>query len=320
MKVCVTGGSGFIGLRLVDTLTKNGYEVTVLSRQASRTGPAVHRVVLADLTSADCRLDRFVESCEIVFHCAGEVREAAQMRSLHVGGTRRLLAAVVREAAQRGQSIHWVQLSSVGAYGPPDGPVNTERVVTEMTPTRPRGEYEVTKTESDELVIQACERGLMSYSIVRPSNVFGSGMPNQSLRHLAAAVRRRLFFYVGRAGAVATYVHVDDVVEALRRCGADDRAKGRIFNVSNDCLLEEMIEGMASACGVTRPRLRLPERAVRVAAQVIGKVIEIPLTPERINALVARTRYPYLTLEHELGFTPQFSVPETVGEVVLPRS
>ena len=130
-------------------------------------------------------------------------------------------------------------------------------------------------------------------------------------------MRRGPFFYVGRPGALATYVHVDDVIEALMRCGTDHRAKGKIFNISNDCLLEEMVNGIASSFGVARPWLRLPESSVRVATHVISKFARIPLTQERINALVSRTRYPYLKLELELGFSPRISVPETFGEVVL---
>ena len=94
-------------------------------------------------------------------------------------------------------------------------------------------------------------------------------------------------------------------------------AKGKVFNISNDCFLEEMVDGIASALGVARPWLRLPESPVRIATHVISKFTRIPLTQERINALVSRTRYPCLKLEQELGFSPRISVPETIGEVVL---
>jgi len=106
------------------------------------------------------------------------------------------------------------------------------------------------------------------------------------------------------------------VVKVLRLCGSDDRAKGQIFNVSNDCLLEEMVQGIACAFGVPPPRLRLPEWFVRSIVGVTSKVVPIPLTQQRINALVQRTRYPYYKLERELGFTPRKSVPSVIGEVL----
>jgi len=105
----------------------------------------------------------------------------------------------------------------------------------------------------------------------------------------------------------------------LRRCGSDPRAVGKTFNVSNDCLLEEMVEGIASALNVRRPWLRLPEWLVRAVVRVASKAGKVPLTQEGINGLVRRTRYPYFKLEQELGFTPRISVPEAMGAVVLAK-
>jgi nucleoside-diphosphate-sugar epimerase len=316
MKIAITGASGFIGRRLIDALGRQGCTIRVLSRTTQPQLSAGIEVVKGDLTSPECPVDQFVRDCETIFHCAGEIRDVAAMRLLHVDGTQRLLQAVLKEAARRGCKIHWVQLSSVGAYGPPQGNASAERVVMEDTLMYPVGEYEVTKVLSDELVIQSSASGLMSYSIVRPSIVIGAGMPNKSLRALGTMVRKGLFFYIGRSGAVAPYVHADDVAAVLQLCGTDPRGKGKIFNVSNDCLLEEMIGGMAAALGVRRPWLRLPEAFVRAFARAANGVVPIPLTPERINALVARTRYPCDKLEKELGFIPRIPIPGIIGEVL----
>jgi nucleoside-diphosphate-sugar epimerase len=316
MKIAATGGSGFIGRRLVDALVSQGHMVNVLSRNAESAPRTGVGTIQGDLTRADCPLEEFLRGCEVVYHCAGEVRDTARMRELHVEGTRRLLAAALAEAARQGRAVHWVQLSSVGAYGPVQGSARAERVVTEETPTRPVGEYEITKTVSDELVIRSCKPGLMSYSIVRPSNVFGAGMSNGSLYALGKMVRKGLFFYVGPPGAIAPYVHVDDVVEVLRLCGTEQRAKGMIFNISNDCRLEEMIGGMAAALGARSPRMRLPERLVRLAVRVMSLVAPLPLTQARIDALVGRTRYPCRKLERELGFIPRRDVPGAMAELL----
>jgi len=315
MNVAVTGASGFIGRRLVDALNQQGHAIRILTRRAECPFPAEISVV-GDLTLADCPCRKLVAGCDVVFHCAGELRNRSAMRLLHVDGTRRLLQAARREADERARPIHWVQLSSVGAYGPPEGKRQRERVVTEETLTRPSGEYEVTKTQSDEMVMQASTPGVISCSIVRPSNVMAADMPNGSLRSLGAVIRKGQFFYIGCHGAVATYVHVDDVVTVLRLCGSDDRAKGQIFNVSNDCLLEELVGQIARCMGVRRPWLRLPEPLVRMVAGCADRVMRSPLTQSRIDALVARTRYPHVKLERVLGFRPQISVPDAIGETL----
>jgi len=317
MKISVTGGNGFIGRSLVDALSQKGYKVKVLSRYADYKPPTGIELVQGDLISTDCPIDQFIANSTIIFHCAGEVRNDAKMRSLHVDATQRLLDVALSEASKRGRIIHWVQLSSVGAYGPPPGGAHSERIVTEESETFPVGEYEVTKSIADELVMQACKTGLMTFSIVRPSNVYGRNMPNQSLRSLGDMIRKRLFFYIGKPGAVATYVHVDDVVEVLLRCGLDQRARGEVFNISNDCMLEDLINGMSIALNVAHPTLRLPEPLVRAIVSVVTKVTTIPLTQERIDALVSRTRYPCHKLESKLDYNPKIPVASSIGEALL---
>lgn len=119
------------------------------------------------------------------------------MHALHVEATERLIIAAKRSARQSGMPVHWVQLSSVGAYGPVLEKANSERIVTEETASAPVGVYECTKTLADELVMSSVENGVFSYSILRPSNVYGSGMPNGSLRQWARLIKAHCFFYVG---------------------------------------------------------------------------------------------------------------------------
>lgn len=314
MQACVTGANGFIGKSLVDALYRQGFTVKVLTRRSGGVFQDGIQVVRGDLASPDCPLARFLAGCDVLFHCAGEIRDVSAMQLLHVDGTQRLLQAALQESAQTGKKIHWVQLSSVGAYGPPQGTAPTDRTVTEDTPTRPVGEYEVTKTKADELVLQASEDGVMTYSIVRPSNVFGPKMSNQSLRGLIEMVQRGLFFYVGRHGAVATYVHVDDVVAALMKCAVEPKAKGRIYNLSSDCLLEDLIKHIASSLGVRLPWLRIPELLIRTAVGLVEGWVRIPLSQSRINALVSRTRYPADRIVSELGFNFSRPLPAAIED------
>jgi nucleoside-diphosphate-sugar epimerase len=185
MQVCVTGANSFIGRYLVKALFHQGHLVRVLTRQNGNIFPANVQVVTGDLTREDCALDQFMNGFEVLFHCAGEVSDIQVMRLLHVEGTKRLIQSALKECARAGQTVHWVQLSSVGAYGPPHGRPQTDRVVTEDTISHPANEYEVTKTIADELVIQASKSGAITYTILRPSNVFGTKMTNQSLRTTA---------------------------------------------------------------------------------------------------------------------------------------
>lgn len=311
MKVVVLGANGFIGTRLVDRLIESGRDVKVLTRSQGKTKNLKAEMFVGDLRDPQLDVDGLLDGCEVVFNCAGEINNVALMHELHVAATSRLLEAISRKATADNK-IHWVQLSSVGAYG---SVPEVERIVTEETEVNPKGEYEVTKTAADEKIISLSKGGGFTFSILRPSNVFGAGMPNNSIRQLIGIVRRRLFFYVGINEPIVTYVHVDDVVSALILCGFDKRASGEIFNISNDCSLRELIEGIAHSLSVPVPFLRIPKVLIRSAVTVLSVVTKGMITQERVNALTSRTRYPTTKLKQKLNFEPEKYVPEYIAKI-----
>jgi nucleoside-diphosphate-sugar epimerase len=315
LNVCVTGGAGFIGRHLVRALLGRGDHVTVLTRNPG-SGPEHAKVFEGDLLGPVGRLADFIGNADVIYHCAGEVKDRASMHRVHVDGTRNLLDAAAAVALRSGKPIHWVQLSSVGAYGPPAGRARDERWVTEQSATSPAGDYETTKTLADELVRDCCRSndGLTA-TILRPSNVFGPGMTNQSLFALMRMIKSGKFFYIGSRRSVATYIHVDDVVAALIAGATDARARGRVYNISNDCLLTEIVDALADAMKVARPRWCVPEAPLRAIVRLANGLVNIPLTDERISALVKRTHYSTELIRQELGWAPKRYVPEAMVEL-----
>jgi nucleoside-diphosphate-sugar epimerase len=214
MIVAVTGASGFIGSALIDKLMARGDTVRVLTRQASGRWPRGIAVHVADLTDPGAlpALSAFCDGADVLFHCAGDYRDDSRMAALHVSGTQRLLQAA---RGRVGPPLHWVQLSSVGAYGP-----HRDGIVTEDSPLAPVGPYETTKTESDRLVLAEVAAGRLVATLLRPSTVFGPSMPNQSVFQLIGAIDRGRFFFIGPPGASANYISFAGVVEALLLCAS----------------------------------------------------------------------------------------------------
>ena len=296
MDVAITGGTGFIGSRLAAAHLARGDRVRLLTRRAPPARPPLPPGAswcAGDLRDPAADLAAFAGGADVLYHCAGVLRDPRAMAAVHVGGTRRLL-----EAAE-GRVGRWVQLSSVGVYGP-----RRDGEVTEESPIRPVGPYEVTKAAADDAVGAAHARGRIVAATLRPSIVFGPGMPNGSLRALIRMVERRLFFFVGPPGASANYVPAESVVEALMICGAHPAAAGAVFNLSDHATLEEFVGWIAEERGVAAPRARLPEAPVRAASALLRLVPGWPLTPSRVAALTTRARYPATRLERTLGFRP----------------
>ena len=307
MLAAITGGTGFIGKKLVARLLERGDTVRLLTRSVTpgeNSLPVeIHSCDL--LTAGVADISTVLDGVEVLYHCAGQLRDTNIMRALHVDVTHKLV-----EAAS-GRVGHWVQLSSVGVYGSA-----AQEVITEDSILAPVGEYEITKAESDQIVVEAANRGGFSCSVLRPSNVFGAGMSNQSLFSLIAMIERGLFFYIGRPGASANYLHVNNVVEGLICCGTMRAAKGRTYNLSDHCAMERFIAIIARALGKDAPRLRLPEPVVRALVRLLGDIPGVPLTEARVNALTSRAVYPNTRIERELGYCHQVTMEKGLLELL----
>lgn len=311
MIVAISGSTGFIGSRLVARHLELEDTVRILTRRPVKTLklPESCQIFHADLTDSIEKLVPFVEGVDVLYHCAGEINNPSQMHAVHVGGTSNLLQAAA------GKIGRWVQLSSVGVYGP-----QRAGVVTEETSLNPQGLYETTKSESDHLVIEASQKELIRFSMLRPSNVFGPEMRNQSLRQMIRMIQKGLFFFVGSAGASANYIYVNNVIEALLLCGRQKSAEGQVYNLSDYQPLESFVGHIAQILGRRPPRLRLPSRLLKPITQLAHFIPGFPLTPARINHLTTRVRYSIERIQKDLGYRHPVTMEEGLQRLIKERS
>lgn len=306
MKIAITGATGFIGGKLVAHYQALGADVHVLTRRTDR--PCQHGAISHCLDLATAGYEEFysfLEGADIVYHCAAEIGNPAVMRQVNVDGTDKLLKAAA------GRIGRWVQLSSVGAYG-----VQREGIVNEQTALNPLGVYEISKVESDALVAKAALAGSFEYSILRPSNVYGTQMRNRSLFALMGIINRGLFFFIGAPGMKANYIHVDNVIAALLLCATHPQASGQTYNLSDQRSMEQFVATIAEALQVPVPTLRLPEGPMRLCAQAFGRIPRFPLTAARVAALTVKSTYSYEKIQRELGYRHEISMEDGIRQLV----
>jgi len=304
MIYAITGATGLIGSPLVKTLLNRGNEVRVLTRRHADATSAFHGA--SSYRGDIChQIDpSFLRGVDTLYHLAAELNKPEEMEAVNVQGTANLLSAATKAGARR-----WIQLSSIGVYGPPRA-----LLVTEKTTPAPANEYERTKLASDRLVEKTCQRSDIDYVILRPSNVIGADMKNGSFFALVKAVSRGRYFFIGPRGAIATYVHVEDVVRALVAC--QEAVKGSIYNLSSDCTWEALIERIASLAGVRSPRIRIPAAPLRLVIAALDRRVRLPLTSGRLASLTNRSRYLSDRIVQELGFSFAKPMPEGIEDVV----
>ncbi len=279
-------------------------QVRVLGGQQARESPALsgakhfHVDIEQDIPS------EFLEGVDTLYHLAAELGVPSRRCSVNIDGTSRLLSAAISAGVRR-----WVHFSSVGVYGPPTCPV-----VTEDTVPVPLNEHERTRLAADRLVEVTGKRTTLEFSSLRPSNVIGATMTHRSVLALVNAVRRGRFCYFGPRGSIAKHVHVDDVVRALISCR--DAPSGSVFNLSSDCLWEDLIGEIARLLGVQAPCLRLPLRPLQSALRILEVRVPLPVTSSRLTSLTHRSTYSPERVVRKLRFMYSRSMPVGMEDVV----
>lgn len=305
MIVAITGGTGFIGKHLIARHVARGDQVRYLTR--SKAPQDVHGAIayFGNLNTSIEELRKFVSGADVLYHCAAEIRNEAEMHSTNVLGTANLLAAAT------GETGRWVQLSSTGVYGS-----GLHGDIREDSRINPVNAYEKSKAASDNLVSEAALKQKLSCVILRPSNVYGTDMPNQSLFQLISMIDKGIFFFIGKHGAIANYIHVENVVDALLFCGeAGLPINGRAYMVSDHRTLEDFVGIIATALGKSTPHKRLPESWVRTAVTLAGSIPKFPLKSSRVDALTNRTIYRTDRIVSEFEYENKISMEEGIGEL-----
>lgn len=222
MRICVTGGAGFIGSHLADRLVAEGHSVSILDDfSTGRIENLVGEAARCDLKRGDLRrpddVAAAVKGAEIVYHqgalasVARSLEKPGDVTDVNVRGTANVLVAA-RDAGVR----RVVFASSSSVYG--DTP---ELPKTESMVPSPRSPYAASKAAGEAYMAAWRHSFGLETVVFRYFNVYG---PRQSSKSLYAAVVP-LFIEAISAGRPPTiqgdgnqtrdFTYVGDVVDAL---------------------------------------------------------------------------------------------------------
>lgn len=233
MVILVTGSNGFIGKHVCRHLKAQGDYVIGLGR---RLGPAceVDEYISCDMDTDQVEhiLDHITaDSLDAVVHLAADMRKepyGIEIVSHNCVGTQRLL-----EFCEKHGVGAFVQLSSLPVIGKP-----TERPITESHPLRPPTVYHATKIMEELLANYAdYAHGLRTVSF-RISAPVGIGMNEKTIfpTFVRNAVAGRDLVLAGKGTRRQTYVHVDDIAQAIGLALRHPNAHG-VYNLSSEnCL------------------------------------------------------------------------------------
>jgi nucleoside-diphosphate-sugar epimerase len=251
----VTGGSGFIGGRLLARLAADGVNVRALARSevsAAKVAELGAEPVRGDLDDV-AAMAAGAEGCDVSFHLAAFVAEWGTREEFergNVAGTRNALEASRRAGVRR--FVHCGTEAAILAGQP-------VHEADETAPLRPDSPalYSATKAEAEGLV-RAATGGDMETVVIRPRFVWGKG-DTTLLPEIAAAVESGRFAWVGDGGHRTSITHVENVAEGLVR-GAEAGAGGSAYFVTDGApvVFREFISELLATQGVEAPDRSIP--------------------------------------------------------------
>jgi predicted dehydrogenase/nucleoside-diphosphate-sugar epimerase len=292
-RVAVTGASGFLGARLVETLVGGaGANVLALTRslnhqpRLSRLPNQLFDAAYVDLLDPQ-RLEMLLTGVDTVVHCAygssGTLEE--QWRTTVVG------TANVIQACRAAGVKRLVYVSSISVYQP-------EPHVTERTGYIPVKSddllYDQQKLLAENAVLQAVDAGLDAV-VVQPTTIYGPFGPlwtTAPLKRLASTPDLLPAAGQGQDG-ICNAVFVDDVVQALVKASVVPGAAGQRVIVSGPEPITwgRLFDGYRAMLGVP--------------ASSTG-MHELPGWERRLYTLQSRVQS---ELAHEvLGYRPQYEL------------
>jgi dihydroflavonol-4-reductase len=323
VRVLVTGGTGYVGARIVADLVRAGHDVRLLVRRPEqvRVSLAPYGVEVDDLVTGDVLdgavVERAVSKCDAVVHAAAvfalDPRRADEMRRTNARAAELVLSRAVAEGLDPVVHVSsTVALTRFGGSGPdlPLGDVTSP--------------YSRSKIASEVVARRLQEDGAPVISIY-PGGVFGPHDPYRGVNsELLRWILRGLFpvYTTGSTHTVDVRTVGDTTIAAL------EPGKGpRRFVVPGVALDAELLFGtLRRVTGRRLPYLTVPKslavpvaRAASVMQRPLPSRWHYPADVEAAELAVRDTRFDDTPARTELGIEPvpfEQSVRDTVRWLV----
>jgi nucleoside-diphosphate-sugar epimerase len=277
LHIVITGGAGFIGSHLSDTLLGQGHRVTAVdnfltgnrANIAHLEGHPDFRVIEQDITvPVDDEFHRDLGHVDAIFHLASPASPAdfttmpLAIAIINSQGTHNVLEWARRHNAK------YLITSTSEAYGDPDVHPQSEAYRGNVSTTGPRACYDEGKRFAEALTSIYANEYDVDARIVRIFNTYGPRMNPHDGRSvpnfITQAIRGEPLTLYGDGTQTRSYCYVSDMVNGLIAVMfAPSETRGMVFNVGNpdEREIRNLAEVIRDACEssseiVYRPALK----------------------------------------------------------------
>lgn len=301
----VTGGSGFLGRRLIAALVDERH-VPVSALARSEASAIAVRAVGAEPVRGDlddiAALTAGMADCDVVIHAAARAEQhgtLAEFMKANVEGTQNVLAAARGAGVQR--FVH-IGTEAVLADGKPI--VNVDE--TAPYPAHPQGHYPVTKGLAERAVIAANGNGLETV-VVRPRFIWGKG-DTSLMAEMIEAVKKKKFAWIGDGHYPTSTCHVANVVEGVL-LAAERGMPGEIYFLTDGPPVDfrDFVTELLATQGVDAGTRTVPRWVAKTVAALTSWMARPPVTRTAIALVSHEVTVDDGKARRELGYVGKVS-------------
>jgi len=324
----VTGGTGFLGRRLLQTLLDRDIHVRCLARSQNSIDAALSELtpeqqrrlqfVRGDLADADT-LEDHLQGVDVVYHLAAALNGSCSTMFLNtVVPSRGLMQAAAR--AEVGRFVH---ISSLGVYG--TASLRRWGTLDETTPVDPQPEqrdpYTFSKIRQESIAWELREQLGLPLVVVRPGVIYG---PGRSLLTSRVGLSLGPLLLRMGGGQRLPYTYVENCAEAICLAGLTPGMEGEIVNVVDDDLPTGCrILRMLRKNGKTVRSLWIPRAAISPLSALYARYSrwsegQLPpvLSWHKSEAMWKPLRYSNRKAKHSLKWRPAISTEEGLNRTI----
>ncbi|HEY1513433.1 MAG TPA: complex I NDUFA9 subunit family protein [Gaiellaceae bacterium] len=265
MKVLLTGGTGFVGTRIVHALRTEGRDVRALVRRPDRGAHLASlgvELAVGDVTDA-ASVSAAAEGCTHVVHLVAILKgRPHDFERVMTGGTRNVIAAAKNAGIER-----LVLMSALG----------TTSTTKDLVP------YFGAKFAMEQDTVAS---GL-EYTIFRPSFVFGHG---GALATFMKQVRYSpVVTVIGSGRQQIQPIWIDDVAEHFARALDTPAAANKTFEIGGPDIVtwDELYRTIARVLGKRRALAHVPAGLARTGARATQWLPGAPLSADQVAMIEA---------------------------------
>ena len=319
--ILITGATGFIGGHLIDRLQQQSCQlIAAVRKDRSQLPEQVKSIVIGEITP-DTDWGAALTGVDIVIHLAARAHVLQDTAADPVYEFMRSNAHSTDNLAKQAIAAgvkQFIFISSIGAMGS-----SSQDALTESALCHPDTPYGCSKLAAEQALISVASGTEMSWTIFRPTLVYGAGNPG-NMERLIKLIRTGLPIPFASIQNQRSLVYVGNLVDAVRLSLSHPSADRQTFVISDDRVIStpDLVRSIAEVLNLNCTLVPFPTKLFQLAGKLgdsLQNVLHrpLPLNSRTIDSLTSSLSVDTQHLKTTLDWQPPFTFEQGLAKTLV---